>query len=82
MAPDSVGTWWCEDTERQRDNPTTQSWMPPTPMPPTSTTSAKYAHTHTAKTLKRNALEIYLEAIDWNETEDVSPILSLSLSMR
>lgn len=67
MAPDSVGTWWCEDTKRQQDSPTTQSW-----------TSLTRAHTHThmhiAKGLKPNALEIYLEAIDWNEAGELKSL--------
>lgn len=75
MAPDSVGTWWCEDTKWQRDNPTTQSWMGQTH---THIHQHTRTHTHIAKGLKLNALEIYLEAISWNEAEDVSSNLSLS----
>lgn len=42
MAPDSTGTWWCEDTKRQCDNLTTRLYevrkviwvfFPPPPPP-------------------------------------------------
>lgn len=67
MAPDSIGTWWCEDTKRQCDNLTTQLyeveevkkliWVFCTP-------------TH-YESLKCNALEIYLEAFECNRAEDI-----------
>ncbi len=96
MAPDSIGTWWREDTKRQRDNLTTQLyevkkliWMSCSLPPPTHTHTHTHTHTQTRthtctlyQSLKRNALEIYLKPFKCNRADlKMSGKLSLQVQI-